>query len=560
MSAATAQESLTIHDNFLLMALRLTFGGSPCPNLWGCLSESITDLSNKLIQNNYWNHTKLFDPLVNSLNKPDSLPADIPFAQTKSLSISIPINNIGKSDVFIDDIIAISLDKDDNISRVCSAVLLAIHTVARPLDSQDEIPRKEIISLKKFQAEGSPSEQKVVLGWHLDTRSLRIHLPKHKFSEWNKEINSCLAQSKVDKRTMETLVGRLDHVAYIMDMLRHFMNRLRHALQRAIKCRITSLSSIEKEDLKLIQQFLVIATNKGVSLNNLSFRNPSIVYRSDACLHGLGGYNIITGEAWRWELPISLRNRTSLNSLEFIAILINIWIDYINGNILPESCILSQSDSTSASGWLKKSNFCDKDDVFIQLTTARQIATIILESESCLYSQWFPGEFNDVSDACSRDFHLSDIEITNLILSSIPNQVPNGFRISNPPQEIVSWLTSLLQSQPQKQEWNQQQTRGKLSRGLDSNPTSNQSQSPPIPISTVSQASKESKFWELLPMLSEKEGSTKTKSSPQGQNPFEPPLIAWHRPTGWPIDQIPVSTETENLHSFYNVKSEGIKS
>ncbi len=133
-------------------------------------------------------------------------------------------------------------------------------------------------------------------------------------------------------------------------------------------------------------------------------------------------------------------------------------IDYINGNILPESCILSQSDSTSASGWLKKSNFCDKDDVFIQLTTARQIATIILESESCLYSQWFPGKFNDVSDACSRDFHLSDIEITNLILSSIPNQVPNGFRISNPPQEIVSWLTSLLQSQPQKQEWNQQQT------------------------------------------------------------------------------------------------------
>jgi hypothetical protein len=107
---------------------------------------------------------------------------------------------------------------------------------------------------------------------------------------------------------------------------------------------------------------------------------------------------------------------------------------------------------------VKEIKFCDKDDVFIQLTTAHQIATIILDLESCLYSQWFPGEFNDVSDACSRDFHLSDIEITNLILSSIPNQVPNGFRISNLPQEIVSWLTSLLQSQPQKQVWNQQQT------------------------------------------------------------------------------------------------------
>jgi hypothetical protein len=76
----------------------------------------------------------------------------------------------------------------------------------------------------------------------------------------------------------------------------------------------------------------------------------------------------------------------------------------------------------------------------------------------------------------------------------------------------------------------------------------------------VSQASKKSKFWELLPMLSEKEGSIKTKSSLKGQNLFEPPLIAWHRPTGWPIDQTPVSTETENLHSFYNVRSEGTKS
>jgi len=185
MSSLTAQESLTIHNNFLLMALWLTFGGSPCPNLWGCLSESITDLSSMLIQNNYWNHTDLFDPLVNSLNDPVSHPADIPFAQTKSLSISSPMNYIGKSDVFIDDIIAISLDKDDYIRRVCSTVLLAIHTVARPLYPQDEIPRKEIISLKKFQAKGSPSEQKVVLGWHFDTRALHIHLPRDKFIEWN---------------------------------------------------------------------------------------------------------------------------------------------------------------------------------------------------------------------------------------------------------------------------------------------------------------------------------------------------------------------------------------
>jgi hypothetical protein len=34
MSTQSAQESLTIHDNFFLMALRLMFGGFACPNLW----------------------------------------------------------------------------------------------------------------------------------------------------------------------------------------------------------------------------------------------------------------------------------------------------------------------------------------------------------------------------------------------------------------------------------------------------------------------------------------------------------------------------------------------
>jgi len=99
---------------------------------------------------------------------------------------------------------------------------------------------------------------------------------------------------------------------------------------------------------------------------------------------------------------------------------------------------------------LKKSNFTDAIDTFIQLTTACQVAPVIIGSESCLYSQWFPGDLNEVSDACSRDFHLTDLELTNLILSSVPTQVPNGFKLYKLPQEIASWLMLLLQNQPQK--------------------------------------------------------------------------------------------------------------
>jgi len=202
--------------------------------------------------------------------------------------------------------------------------------------------------------------------------------------------------------------------------------------------------------------------------------------------------------------------------------------------IIQESCILSQSDSTLACGWIKKSNFSNRKDSYIQLTTARKIAFIILDSESC-YSQWLLGEMNKVSNACSRDFHLSNFKLTHLIISHIPQQVPHGFKMCPLPKEIISWLTSPLQSQPQKQEWNQQPIPSKLSRGLVSSNTSDQSKSIQIPTLTVSLHSKESKYLGLSPTPSEMEDSTRTTSL-QKPTLSEPPLIVWHRPTEWPID------------------------
>jgi len=557
MSAQSAQESLTIVGGFLIMALRLTFGGSPCPNLWSCISESITDLCNMLIQNPNWNHDLFFDPLSASIEPPLSEYEDVPFTESKETSVSIPDNDLGKSDVYIDDIIAISLE--DHYKRICAASILAIHTVARPVDPIDPIPRKEIISLKKFAAEARPSELKTVLGWAINTRCLRIYLPMDKFSDWHSDIQEMLKNPKVDKKQMESLIGRLDHVAFLMDMLRHFMSRLRNALQRTIKTRFTTLSLSEMEDLKLMDKFLNIASSSGVSLNLLTFRKPTHLYRSDASLHGLGGYNIVTGRAWRIELPVDCRFRTSLNALEFIATVIAIWIDKLNNDLPPESCILSQSDSSSATGWLRKSNFSDKEETIVQLTTARKVAELILDSETCLYSQWFPGDQNDVSDACSRDFHLSDNNLTHLILTSIPEQTPNGFFLSEVPQEIYSWLTSMLRQQPQQQVWSQEPTRSKLSLGQDTSSTSSRLQSKTTTSSNNSPSFNETKSWEPLHTPFEMGDFIKT-SKVSKQKQLEPPSIAWHRPTVWPIDPIQGSTKMDDLHSFYFDSYEDIRS
>ena len=75
------------------------------------------------------------------------------------------------------------------------------------------------------------------------------------------------------------------------------------------------------------------------------------------------------------------------------------------------------------------------------------------------YAQFFPGSMNDVSDALSRDDDRSDEEVTNIFPSFTPSQIPDHFKIVPLPSEISSWLASLLQRLPVKEQL-RENTRG----------------------------------------------------------------------------------------------------
>jgi len=234
----------------------------------------------------------------------------------------------------------------------------------------------------------------------------------------------------------------------------------------------TTLRFSKKSVLHLLSEFVGYARD-GISLNMIVFRHPMHIFRSDDSEFGLGGYNILSGKAWRFKLPIDCHLRTSLNLLEFLAGVITIWTDFLSGNIDLEYCILSQADSTSAAGWLRISNFAVVEDEIVQMITARHLASLVIKSKCCLYSQWFLAGDNVLSDALSRDFHLSHADLSSLISSSVPEQVPFGIQIQTLPNEICSWLTCLLRNQPFKTQWSKEPTQSKL--GLVSIPTSSQS-------------------------------------------------------------------------------------
>ena len=50
-----------------------------------------------------------------------------------------------------------------------------------------------------------------------------------------------------------------------------------------------------------------------------------------------------------------------------------------------------------------------------------------------------------VADSLSRDHHIPNQALTQLLLSCCPEQVPQGFHTCPVPQKIASWLFQTLQ-------------------------------------------------------------------------------------------------------------------
>ena len=552
LSPESALESMSTLDDTLLVSLRLTFGGAPCPPTWSCISESICDLANDLIACPAWNHAEIQSPIQTMIPPPERLPENVPLGKAVKLAVHFPREEIGKTELFIDDYAPIALDVGNNVDRVACAVPLAIHTVGRQLSPNEPLPRDDLVSLSKLAAEGKMEETKIMLGWLINTRSMLLHLPLNKFNGWSKDILDAISRTIIDGSTLETMTGRLNHAAMALTNMRHFLNRLRKLAYVAAQCKWgkARLTQNVKDDLTLCLEFLALGRD-GVSLNILVFAEPTHYYRSDACEHGLGGYSILSGKAWRFELPADCRGRTTINVLEFLGCVITVWIDILAGDIHPDACILSQTDSTSAAGWLRKSCFDEKQHL-LAMQTARHLGSLLIKAKACLYSQWVEGEANGVSDILSRDHHLSNKEIVSLILTSCPEQVPFGIKLQPLPKEIASWLIFKLQEQPATTLSPKAPTRSKYALGSVGSNTC-----PPLDLvttssSTRSQEANATVSWEPSCKPSDKHASAQNVLAFLKRNNAEPPWTMWQRPSGLTTGLIPDTTATVDWRMFYN--------
>jgi hypothetical protein len=390
-----------------------------------------------------------------------------------------------------------------------------------------------------------------------------VALPDNKHVAWKKDIMKMMKRKETCASDLDTLIGRLGNMGTIMCQIYHFLSRLRELHRKAMNRRTVKVNDKCIKDLELMLYFLEKA-NKGIDLNMLAYRKPAHIYRSDSCPAGLGGYSH-EGFAWRFYIPQDLQGRASNNLLEHIGCSITPWIDILAKRLGKGDCSLSMTDSSTSEGWQRKTNFkedCEEPiQAEVRIDVAREDARRKLEAGIKNYSQWFPGSENNVSDALSRDDDRSDEDLTNILRSFVPSQVPSHFTIVPLPNEISSWLTSLLQRLPVKEQLLERHTRTKLGRSEDGRSIATQLASSTTTTSITSPEVRESNSWEPLPWLCVGHGFQDQLMTPWLRAQSEVPSHMWHRPSGKMTDRILRETRTASLDDFYHssIEPSGMK-
>ena len=417
----SATTCISILNDIAYLLVRLPFGSSPAPPKFSAVSDAAADVAQDLAMDPQWNPATLHSSFhLDSNTKTDLHNSRAHDADP--LEVDLPVRQI-VTDNFIDDLFQACLDEKDNGERIKHAVPLVLHTLFRPSNNLDSGPRDPIINMTKHAAEGKLEEVKIILGWKIDTHLFRVFLTQEKATDWLADINKTINQKYCEKKQLETIIGRFNHTGVIIHISRYFLTCLRFRLQkysRAHGSTKVKLAPWDLMDLALWKDMIQHLTKTGVSINNICHVAPSSTTYSDSCEFGIGGYTM-QGPAWRYLIPRRLRNRASINLLEFIGAIVTIHLSLTRDNHKSSyPHVLAFTDSSSALGWMHHSTFNPVKDPNHD-KTARYLARMLFKHEASLYSEHIPGVHNHTADSLSRDFHLSDSELISLIHSSAPH-------------------------------------------------------------------------------------------------------------------------------------------
>ena len=444
----------TIIRNIAYFLGRMPFGSNEGPGKHDIPSNMTVDLAQVLIDDETWDPKELHSPNEPEIPPNSILNEDIPFATAEPLHMDMEFKYC-TTDGFVDDLTTIVLNLSHWVERARNAIALAIHTIFRPVNKEDPIDRDDVISIRKLLAEGKLEEIKVVLGWVIDTRRFLIMLTDDKADRWLLDINELKSKIKhniaITTLEWESLIGKCNTVAYIIKVGKFFLSRFRYRLKLSRKKQSLGKAKgydREERDMDFWIELIELLRHQGRSINHTTVTLPRLFTKQDASPKAMGGFTCF-GLAWRFIIHPLLVDFFHINILEFMSVVITGWctIKALRLVNMDGWKILSQTDNTSALGWMSGSTRFDPDNLVSTIMRefiGRQWAKLLLQAGLSDYSQHIAGENNVIADHCSRHTNMSNSEQLYHIRQKFEHLMPDNFRFVALDDEISSWIVSIM--------------------------------------------------------------------------------------------------------------------
>ena len=454
MSYPHALLSIVIVEQIAYLLGRMTFGSKIGPGKHDIPSNMVVDLAQMLLDDPSWDPATLHSPDADKIPLKETLTGDIPFGQ--AFPLAVPVDDSDHYvDGYVDDLCTICIDDPSVTEKARHAVALAIHTVYRPANKDDPLPRDSALCLRKLLAEGRLEERKVILGWLIDTRRFIIQLPRDKATRWIQDIDVIIHKIEtkqwITTREWESLTGKCNTAAYIFREGRFFLSRFRYRIKQSkLSSKGAKGAKSELNDAKLWRRYMGYLASTGISINHATCTLPSLFTKQDASTKALGGFNCL-GLAWRFILHPDLHEVFHINLLEFMAVVVTIWLSIITLDIKDGQGmkILAQTDNTSALGWLQGQTRYDPDNIVsttLREMIGRKLAEVLMDAKLSLYSQHIQGEHNHIADHLSRNVDMTNSQQLHSIQEKFPQHTPDHLRIIELPPMISSWLQSVMET------------------------------------------------------------------------------------------------------------------
>lgn len=170
------------------------------------------------------------------------------------------------------------------------------------------------LAVEKCQA---PVQDITWLGYRVSTTDMIISVPETKLQELKAECTAWLQRHRVTRKHLQSLLGKILHVAPCVRHARKFTTRLLAALRDMKTRNWTMLTDDCKADIRWFNEYAAKANGVTIYADHLDYAEVEC----DACLTGAGGNS--TTHCYSWEFTDEHRARyTTIHQLEALNILV----------------------------------------------------------------------------------------------------------------------------------------------------------------------------------------------------------------------------------------------